>query len=135
MYIIIYDFGTSSVKTCLFEIDPDIRLVAGSSAGYGLYISDGGGALSHVISQMLSDITGRTIETVNNAQEAGAVGAALTVAAGIKGEDVFELARRLVKAKRVFVPDPNNKEVYEKNYKVFKNLYKSNASNFKGLNG
>ena len=95
----------------------------------------GGGALSHVISQMLSDITGRTIETVNNAQEAGAVGAALTVAAGIKGEDVFELARRLVKAKRVFVPDPNNKEVYERNYKVFKNLYKSNASNFKGLNG
>ena len=44
MYIIIYDFGTSSVKTCLFEIDPDIRLIAGSSAGYGLYISDDGGA-------------------------------------------------------------------------------------------
>ena len=44
MYIIIYDFGTSSVKTCLFEISSEIRLLAGSSAGYGLYISDGGGA-------------------------------------------------------------------------------------------
>ena len=44
MYIIIYDFGTSSVKTCLFKIDSEIRFVAGSSAGYGLYITDNGGA-------------------------------------------------------------------------------------------
>ena len=44
MYIIIYDFGTSSVKTCLFEISSEIRLITGSSAGYGLYISDDGGA-------------------------------------------------------------------------------------------
>lgn len=44
MYIIIYDFGTSSVKTGLFEIDAAIKLVAGSSASYGLYISDDGGA-------------------------------------------------------------------------------------------
>ncbi len=44
MYIIIYDFGTSSVKTCLFQIDSQIHLVAGTSAEYGLYISDNGGA-------------------------------------------------------------------------------------------
>ena len=44
MYIIIYDLGTGSVKTCLFDVGPDIRLVAGASAGYGLYISDDGGA-------------------------------------------------------------------------------------------
>ena len=94
----------------------------------------GGGALSPVISQMLSDITGRTIETVNNAQEAGAIGAALVVAAGIKGEDVLELARRLVKPNRTYAPDAKNKEVYARNYRVFKNLYKSNAANYKQLN-
>ena len=44
MYIIIYDFGTSSVKTCLFQIDSQIYLTAGASAEYGLYISDNGGA-------------------------------------------------------------------------------------------
>ena len=44
MYIIIYDFGTSNVKTCLFEIASEIKLVAGASASYGLYISDNGGA-------------------------------------------------------------------------------------------
>ena len=44
MYIIIYDFGTSSIKICLFDIDAEIKLVAGSSVSYGLYISDDGGA-------------------------------------------------------------------------------------------
>ena len=44
MYIIIYDFGTSSVKTCLFQIDSGIRIVASSSAAYGIYISENGGA-------------------------------------------------------------------------------------------
>ena len=44
VYIIIYDFGTSGVKTCLFQIESEIHLVASSIAEYGLYISDDGGA-------------------------------------------------------------------------------------------
>ncbi len=56
------------------------------------------------------------------------------VAAGLTGEDVKDVAHRLVKANRAYVPDPGNKEIYERNYKVFKNLYKSNAANFKQLN-
>ena len=94
----------------------------------------GGGALSPVTCQILADITGRKIETVNNTQEVGAIGTARVVAAGSKGEDVLELSRRLVKADHIYKPDPNNKEVYERSYKVFKNLYKSNALNFKGMN-
>ena len=44
MKIIIYDFGTSSVKTCLFEIESEIELIASATAEYGLYVSDDGGA-------------------------------------------------------------------------------------------
>ena len=95
----------------------------------------GGGALSPVTCQMLADITGRTIETVGNSQEVGAVGTALVVAAGIKGEDVLTLAKRLVKVNRVYHPDASNKAVYEKNYRVFKRLYRSNARNFSMING
>ena len=36
MYIIIYDFGTSSIKTCLFNIDSEIHIVANSTADYGI---------------------------------------------------------------------------------------------------
>ena len=94
----------------------------------------GGGALSPVTCQMLADITGRTIETINNSQEVGAIGTALVVAAGIQGEDVLALSRRVVKPNHVYIPDPGNKKIYERNYRVFKNLYKSNASNFKSIN-
>jgi xylulokinase len=84
---------------------------------------------------MLADITGRTIETVKNTQEVGAIGTALVVAAGIKGDDVLQMSPRLVKAEHVYRPDPENRAVYERNYCVFKSLYKSNARNFKALNG
>jgi len=94
----------------------------------------GGGALSPVTCQMLADITGRTIETVENSQATGAVGTALAVAAGIKGVDLLELSRQLVKANHSYRPNPENREIYERNYKVFKRLYKSNARNFRDLN-
>ncbi|MBR4493744.1 MAG: hypothetical protein IKP14_03455, partial [Clostridiales bacterium] len=91
-------------------------------------------ALSSVTCQTLADITGRTIETVNNTQEVGAIGTALVVAAGIKGVDVLQLAQQLVKVNRTYIPNPGNKDVYERNYKVFKKLYKTNASSFRQLN-
>ncbi|MED9969579.1 MAG: FGGY-family carbohydrate kinase [Ruminococcus sp.] len=94
----------------------------------------GGLALSPVACQILADITGRKIETINNTQEVGATGTALAVAAGLKGTDVLELSRRLVKVDCTYIPDPKNKEVYERNYQVFRKLYKSNASHFKSLN-
>jgi xylulokinase len=94
----------------------------------------GGGALAKVTCQMLADITGKTVETVNDTREIGAMGTALVVAAGIRGEDVLELSRRLVKANHVYNPIPKNRAVYERSYKVFRNLYKSNAVNFKRIN-
>lgn len=95
----------------------------------------GGGALSAVTCQMLADITGRRIETVSNTQEAGAVGTALVVAAGLKGVDVLELSKQMVKVEHVYDPIPENRAVYERNYRVFRKLYKSNAANFRALNG
>ena len=94
----------------------------------------GGGALSPVTCQILADITGRTIETISGPQQVGAAGAALAVAAGIQGTDVLELARRLVKVERTYTPNPANAAVHERNYRVFKRLYKSNAKNFRELN-
>lgn len=94
----------------------------------------GGGSLSPVTCQMLADITGRTIETVDNPQEVGAMGCAIVVAAGLTGENVNDVSRRLVKANHSYLPDPENKEIYERNYKVFKDLYRSNAANFRHLN-
>ena len=43
-YILTYDIGTTGVKTCLFEVEKTIRLIESTSAGYPLYILEGGGA-------------------------------------------------------------------------------------------
>ena len=95
----------------------------------------GGGALSPVTCQMLADITGRTIETVPHPQAVGAIGTALVVAAGIQKADVLELSQSLVKTDHTYYPDPANKTVYERNYRVFKSLYKANAVYFREMNG
>ena len=95
----------------------------------------GGGSLSQLMCQMLADITGRKIETIDHSQEVGAMGTAITVAAGIRDMDVLEMSKQLVKVKHTYIPKEENKEVYERNYKVFKKLYKSNASVFKEMNG
>ena len=43
-YALAYDIGTTGVKTCLFEIDTEIRLIAAATEGYELYVFPDGGA-------------------------------------------------------------------------------------------
>ena len=43
-FILTYDIGTTGVKTCLFEVKETIKMIASASAGYPLYILEGGGA-------------------------------------------------------------------------------------------
>lgn len=94
----------------------------------------GGGALSPVTCQILADITGRKIETVPGVQDVGAVGAALLAAVGAGVFESLDMAGRMIRADHEYIPDPANREVYDRNYRVFKQLYKSNAANFKILN-
>jgi len=95
----------------------------------------GGGALSDVTCQILADCTGRTVETVESPQNAGAVGAAILVAVGLKLISSVAEAKKLVPATKTFVPDASNKAVYGKNYAVYINLYKDNKKSFSALNG
>ena len=95
----------------------------------------GGGALSAATCQILADITGKTVETVASPQNVGAVGAAVTVAAGLGLVSGVRDAKRLIPAERTYRPDPSVKPLYDKQYEVYKNLYKSNKKNFAALNG
>ena len=39
-YVITYDIGTTGIKTCLIEIDKEMKILGSSSLGYGLYVDD-----------------------------------------------------------------------------------------------
>ena len=94
----------------------------------------GGGALSGVTCQMLSDITGRTVETVENTKDVGAIGAAMLAAVGSGQIADLTQAGQLVRVSGRYTPDAANRAVYERNYAVFKRLYASNQKNFALLN-
>ena len=94
----------------------------------------GGGALSPVTCQILSDITGRTIETVEHAQDVGAIGAAMIAGIGCKAIPSLQEAGDYVRVLDTYTPDPKNRAVYEKNYRVFQKLHSANAKLFRTLN-
>ncbi len=95
----------------------------------------GGGALSYMTCQILADVLGKKIEVVDKPQNVGAVGAAVTIAVGSGLISDFGKAKKLIPAVKTYTPDNANKAVYDKQYKVFKNLYKANKENFAALNG
>lgn len=94
----------------------------------------GGGALSELTCQILADCTGKTVETVDNPQNVGAMGAAVVIAVGLGLCPLVSDAKNLIPVKKSFKPNKNLKAVYDKNYAVYKNLYNSNKKNFAALN-
>jgi len=94
----------------------------------------GGGALSPYIAQIMADIMGRRILTVEHPQNCGAAGAALTAAIGLGYLDDFSQVKKCIEVTGEFMQDKKNSGVYERQYRIFCKLYKHNMSFFKDLN-
>ena len=94
----------------------------------------GGGALSDVTCQILADMTGRLVETVEEPQNVGAVGAAAVMAVGLGLIGDFTEVGRLIPPNRTFTPDPQTRPAYDKNFAVFKSIYRTNKKLFKAMN-
>ena len=95
----------------------------------------GGGALSPVTCQRLADITGRTVEVVENPQNVGAVGAAAVVGVGLGAIESLDAVGRFLPVAARYRPDPARSALYAPYYQVFKGLYRSNRKNFRALSG
>lgn len=93
----------------------------------------GGGALSAVACQMLADITGRTIETVESPQNVGSVGACAVTAVGLGLIPDLDCVRSFIPVTGVYVPDKTKHKEYNKYYKVFKQMYLANKRMYKLL--
>ena len=94
----------------------------------------GGGALSDVTSRILADITGRTIEVVDSPQNVGSVGAAAAAAVGLGLMTDINDAAAFIPVRKRFRPDRKNADVYNRNYEVFRELYRNNKDLFRKLN-
>lgn len=94
----------------------------------------GGGALSSLTCQILADILDRKIETVHNPQNVGSVGAAITAAVGLGIIDSLDQAEELIHISETFLPNQENRSVYDQGYQTFQQLYQSNKKNFSVMN-
>lgn len=109
-----------SMEKCV-KTSPVIRLV-------------GGGALSPLTCQILSDILNREVEIVESPQNIGAVGAAIVIAVGLGLINDMENAKDLIPASAKYTPNASNAAAYDHYFEVFKSLYKNNAQAYKLLN-
>jgi xylulokinase len=94
----------------------------------------GGGALAPLTCQILANVLGCEVETVDNPQNVGAVGAALVAAVGLGIVEKLNDAARLIKVSKCYMPDIESKAVHDRNFRIFKALYKNNRLNFRALN-
>jgi xylulokinase len=83
----------------------------------------GGGCNSPLWVQIIADVTRRPLSVVKNHLEAGAVGAALTVAVGLGLLPNMDAVDNLVGIARIVTPDDSNQRRYDDLYQIYRDLY------------
>jgi xylulokinase len=85
----------------------------------------GGGARSEVWRQMMADVYGCPVQSLNFLEEATSMGAAVIggVAAGVFRD--FDVIHRFVRVDRTTRPNPESREIYRKLMPVFEHAYRS----------
>lgn len=85
--------------------------------------SMGGGSKSPVWNAIKADVTGKRLETLKS-QEGACLGAAMlgAVSAGLY-PDIDTAADRLARPGEVYLPNPENRAVYERGYAAYLDLY------------
>lgn len=94
----------------------------------------GGGALSKKTCQILADILNRQVETVENPQNIGSVGAALIAGIGLGYMPSLHEAKKMIAVSDVYHPNKEHRNIYDETFKVFKSLYTQNKKSFAILN-
>lgn len=114
-----------------------IRWICDSLEGLGRPIGTlkaiGGGSKSRLWTQVISDITGRELEVLAHPIEAGAVGAALTVAVAMGVYSSIEAVDDLIEIARKVKPREANRATYDFLYREFRALHRALDPTYRGL--
>ena len=116
-----------------------IRWICESLEKLGLTIGQinaiGGGSTSPVWTQIISDVTGRALHIVEHPLEAGAMGAALTVAVGMGIYPDMDSIDELIGISRVVEPRAQFAARYQELYAQYRAAYSALAPIFHRLHG
>jgi len=93
----------------------------------------GGGAQSDVWCQIFADVLNRKIKQVKNPIQANARGAAFIASVGLGFIDWNDIPK-YTEYSNIFTPNPENREIYDKLFREFINIYKTTRKMYKRLN-
>ncbi|MFW9780939.1 MAG: FGGY-family carbohydrate kinase, partial [Candidatus Heimdallarchaeota archaeon] len=93
----------------------------------------GGGASSNIWCQIFADVLNRTIKQVENPIQANARGAAFIASVGLGYIDWDHIPKH-IEYSNIFKPDPDNREIYDKLFNEYLNIYKIMRKIYKRLN-
>ncbi|MFX1391796.1 MAG: FGGY-family carbohydrate kinase [Promethearchaeota archaeon] len=93
----------------------------------------GGGAQSNVWCQIFADVLNRNIKQVSNPIQANARGAAFIASVGL-GYLKWDEIQRCCEISNIFTPNPDNREIYDKLFNEYLNIYKIMGKTYKRLN-
>ncbi len=93
----------------------------------------GGGAKSNIWCQIHADVLNRPIKQVANPIEVNVSGAALLACAGLGYLKYDEIGTR-VKIQNTYMPNPDNRKIYDELFREFVAIYESNKKIYARLN-
>lgn len=116
-------FIRSAMEGVAYSLRHNLETAKQAGAEVSVLRAMGGSANSLLWTQIKADITGKPI-TVPSSDTATTLGAVILAGVGVGLYESFEEAVKLtVKEKRFHEPDPANKEVYDRNYQTYLELY------------
>ncbi len=93
----------------------------------------GGGGSSNIWCQIFADVLNRKIKQVKDPIQANARGAAFMASVGL-GYMEWDHVYKHVKISNEFKPNPENRQIYDKLYKEYLNIYKTMRKIYRRLN-
>ncbi|GAG13628.1 unnamed protein product, partial [marine sediment metagenome] len=93
----------------------------------------GGGAQSNVWCQIFADVLDRKIKQIKDPIQANARGAALMASVGL-GYIGWDEVNKHIEISKVFTPNPENREIYDRLFKEYLNIYDITKKLYKRLN-
>jgi len=94
----------------------------------------GGGAKSPLWCQIMADITNRVIHQVADPHLAGAKGIALIASMALGYVSSFSDIKKYIHIKQTYRPNPENRQLYDRLFTEFKNIYKQNKGWYRRMN-
>jgi len=126
-------FARALMEGVAFHLRWIIEALEKQDLSIGALNAIGGGSTSPVWTQIISDITGRELNIVDNPLEAGAIGAALTVAVGMGVYPSVEAIDDLIKIKYKRIPSESTNDRYSDLYQQYLQVYQALSPIFRDL--